>query len=109
MFVAKCTLPGKNNFNPTTIAKFTFELQKSRSKTKSFTHEDYVNDTKFSKEYWEIKRSKFIPKVTWSTVRECPLYNLSKKKNYLCLNEKLEINSYYGNKLLNKKSELINK
>ena len=65
--------------------------------------------TEFSKEYWEVKRSKFIPKVTWSTVRECPPYNLSKKKNYFCLNEKLEINSYNGNNLLNKRSELINK
>ena len=61
--------------------------------TKSFTHEDYANDTKLSKEYWEIKRNNFIPKVTWSIVRECPPYSLSKRKCYLCLNEKLEINS----------------
>ena len=85
------------------MAKFTFELQKSRSKTKSFTHEDYANDTEFLKEYWEIKRSKFIPKVTWSTVRECPLYSLSKRKCYLCLNEKLDINSYNGKKPIEQK------
>ena len=81
------------------MTKFTLELQKSRSEiqsfynhTKSLTHEDYANDTEFSKEYWEIKRSKFIPKVTCSIVRERPPYN-----------------SYKGNNLLNKRSELINK
>ena len=76
---------------------------------KSFTHEDYVNDTELSKEYWDIKRNNFIPKVTWSIVRECPPYSLSKRKCYLCLNETIEINSYNGNNLLNKRSELINK
>ena len=50
-----------------------------------------------------------IPKLTWSIVRECPSYSLSKRKCYMCLNEKLEINSYKGNNLLNKRSELINK
>ena len=63
--------------------------EKSFNHTKSFTHEDYANDTEFSKEYWEIKRSKFIQKVTWSIVRECPPYNLSKWKYYLCKNSKL--------------------
>ena len=79
------------------------------NQAKSFTHEDYANDTELSKEYWDIKRNNFIPKVTWSIVRECPPYSLSKRKCYLCLNEKLEINSYKGNNLLNKRSELINK
>ena len=65
--------------------------------------------TELSKEYWDIKRNNFIIKVTWSIVRECPPYSLSKRKCYLCLNEKLEINSYKGNNLLNKRSELINK
>ena len=60
--------------------------------TKYFTHEDYANDTELSKEYWDIKRNNFIPKVTWSIVRGCPPYSLSKRKCYLCLNEKLEIN-----------------
>ena len=77
--------------------------------TKSFTHEDYANDTELSKEYLDIKRNNFIPEVTWSIVRECPPYSLSKRKCYLCLNEKLEINSYKGNNLLNKRLELINK
>ena len=40
--------------------------------TKSFTHEDYANNTELSKEYLEIERNNFIPKVIWSIVRECP-------------------------------------
>ena len=73
--------------------------------TKSFTHEKQGNDQEFLKEYWEIN---FIPKVTQCMVRECLSYNLSKGKCYLCQNEKLEINSYKGNYLWNKRSELIN-
>ena len=57
--------------------------------------------------YWGIKRNNFITKVTWGILREYPPYNLSKRKCYLSLNEKLEINSYKGNNLLNKSSELI--
>ena len=60
-------------------------------------------------EYWEIKRNNFIPKLTWTIVRECQLYSLSKRKCYFCQNEKLEINPHKGNNLLNKRSELINK
>ena len=39
--------------------------------TKSFTHQDYANDIELSKECWNLKRSSFIPKLTWSLVREC--------------------------------------
>ena len=42
--------------------------EKSFNRTKSFTHEDYANGTELSKEYWEIKRNNFIPKVTWNIV-----------------------------------------
>ena len=115
MFVTEYSLPGKNNFNPTQLQRQSLlwssrkVVQRFHNHTKSFTHEDYANDRELSKEYWEIKRNKFIPKVTWSIVRECPPYNLSKGKCYLCVNEKLEINSYKGNNLLNKRSELINR
>ena len=37
--------------------------------TKSFTHEHYANDTRQLKKYWDIKRSTFIPKVSWSVLR----------------------------------------
>ena len=105
MFVGKYSLPVKNNLNPTQLQRqsLLWSCRKVVQRyTKSFTHEDYANDTELSKEYREIKRSNFIPKATLTTVRECPPYNLSKTKCYLYLNEKLEINSYKGNNLLNK-------
>ena len=51
----------------------------------------------------KLKGKNFIPKVTWSIVRECPSCNLSKRKCYSSLNEKVKINSYKGNNLLNKR------
>ena len=77
--------------------------------TKSFNLEHYENDTELSKEYWSIKRNHFTPKVTWRIIRKCTPFNTTKRKCYLCLNEKLEIASYKGGNLLNKRSELINK
>ena len=67
-----------------------------------------IKFNQMSKEYLEIKRNNFISKVTWNIVRECAPYNFSKRKCYLCLNEKLETNSYKGNNLLKKRSKLIN-
>ena len=59
--------------------------------------------------YWTTKRNHFIPKVTWRIIRKCAPFNTTKRKCYLCLNEKLEIASYKGDNLLNKRSELISK
>ena len=77
--------------------------------TKSFNLEYYQNDTELSKEYWAIKRNHFTPIVTWRIIRKCAPFNTTKRKCYLCLNEKLEIASYKGDNLLNERSELINK
>ena len=77
--------------------------------TKSFNHEHYENDTELSKEYWSIKRNHYAPKVIWRIIRKCALFNATKRKCYLCLNEKLEIASDKGDNLLSKRSELINK
>ena len=77
--------------------------------TKSFNLEQYKNDTELSKEYWTIKRNHFTPRVTWGIMRKCTPFNTTKRKCYLCLNEKIEIASYKGENLLNKRSELINK
>ena len=77
--------------------------------TKSFNVEHYENDTELSNEYWSIKCNHFTPKVTWRIIRKCTTFNTIKRKYYLCLNEKLEIASYKGDNLLNKRSELINK
>ena len=62
-----------------------------------------------SKKYWTIKRDHFTPKVTWRIKRKCTPFNTTKRKCYLCLNEKLEITSYKGYNLSNKKLELTNK
>ena len=111
----KINLPGKNNFN---LAQLKLQclfqncrkvVQRLYNHTISFTHQDYANDTELLKKYWEIRRNKFITKVTWSIVRECEPYNFCKRMSLMCLNEKLEINPYKGNNLLNKRSELINK
>ena len=97
------------------MTKFIFELQKSHSKIDSTTtpnplHMKIMQMTQnCRKNTGTLKRNTFIPKVTWSIVRECPPYNLSKRKCYLCLNGKLEFNSYKGSNLLNERSELINK
>ena len=77
--------------------------------TKLFNLEHYENDTELSKEYWTIKHNHFTPKVTWRIIRKCKPFNTTKRKCYLCLNEKLGITSYKGDNLLNKRSELINK
>ena len=110
--VAKYSLPGKNYFNPTHLQRQRLLWscrkvveKKFYNQTKSFTPEDYANDREFSKQYWEIKWNNFIPKLTWSIVRECydVTCNSSKRKCYLSLNEKVEINSYKGNNLLNQR------
>ena len=76
--------------------------------TKSFKLEHYENDTELSKEYWTIKSNHFTPKVTWRIIRKCVPFNTTKRKFYLCLNDKLEIPSYKVDNLLNKRQELIN-
>ena len=77
--------------------------------TKSFNLENYENDTELSEEYWTIKHKHFTPKVTWRIIRKCTAFNTTKRKCYLCLNEKLEIASCKGDNLLNKRSEHISK
>lgn len=54
---------------------------------------------------WLLKKWVVLPYPC--VVGECPHYNLSKRKCYLYLTEKLEINSYIGKNLLNKTSTLI--
>ena len=68
-----------------------------------------LEHTKLSKEYWTTKHNHFTPKVTWKIIRKCTPFNITKIKCYLCSNEKLEIASYKGDNLLNKRSEFINK
>ena len=77
------------NYNDKVYFGFAENSFKDRyyNRTKSFTQEDYANDIELSKKYWEIERNNFIPKVTWSIVRECPPYRLNKMNCYLGLNK----------------------
>ena len=70
---------------------------------KSLNLKQYENDTELSKKHCHL-----TPKVTWKLIRICAPFNKFKIKCYLCLHEKLEIASYKGNNLLNKRSKHIN-
>ena len=61
------------------------------------------NDMELSKAFWEIKKRNGTPKITWNIIRLCRSYNPNSKRCLLCLNEKYEIATYKGDKLLNKK------
>ena len=86
----------------------TYFKNRFSSHTKLFNLEHYENDTELPKEYWTIKRNHFTPKVTWRIIKKCTPFNTTKRKCYLCLNEKHEIASYKGDNILSKRSELIN-
>ena len=75
---------------------------------KLFNHVKHKNDTKLSKEFWEIKKPNGTPKITWKIIRICRSYNPNSMRCLLCLNEKYEIATYKGDNLLNKRTEIIN-
>ena len=56
-----------------------------------------------------MKKSEETPVITWEIVQKYFPDNRNSKGLYLCLNEKLEIATYRGSNLLNKKTELISK
>ena len=58
---------------------------------KSFNHSKHENDTKLSKNFWEIKKCSGTPKITWKIIRICRSYNSNSNRCLLCLNEKYEI------------------
>ena len=89
-------------------AKTKFKLRYSNHQ-RSFKFLKYKTDTELSNEVWRMKKSGQTPVTTWKIVRRCSPYNPNSKRCYLCLNEKLEIATYRGNNLLNKKAELISK
>ena len=55
-----------------------------------------------AKEFWGIKKCNGTPKVTWKIIRICRSYIRNSKRFLLCLNEKYEIATYKGDKLLSK-------
>ena len=76
---------------------------------RSFRHERYRNDTELSKYIWDLTCAHKVPTIKWSIVRKMH----GNAKSYfckLCLTEKYFIlNDLGDNKLLNKKSEFVNK
>ena len=54
-----------------------------------------------------MKKSGQTPVIAWEIVRKCSFYEPNSKKCYLCSNKKLEIATFRGNNLLNKKTELL--
>ena len=90
------------------LSETTFKKRFANHK-KSFKNNRYENDTELSKEIWKIKKQNFVPIITWKIRKKSPGFNRSSMKCFLCLNEKLEIISYEGDNLLNKRSELISK
>ena len=58
---------------------------------KSFNHAKHKNAKELSKEFWEIKKRRGTPKITWKIDRICRSYNPNSKRCLLCLNEKYEI------------------
>ena len=69
----------------------------------------YKTDMELSNEVWWMKKSGQTPVITWKIVQRCSPCNSNSKRWYLCLNEQLEIATYQGNNLLNKKTEVISK
>ena len=90
------------------ITENTFKKRYANHK-KSFNHDTYKNDTELSSEYWKIKESGYVPKITWKIVRKYPSYNPETKRCLLCLGEKLEIVESTSGRLLNKRDEVVSK
>ena len=89
-------------------AETTFKLRYS-NRQRSFKFLKYKTDTELSNEVWRMKKSGQTQVITWKIVQRCSSYSPNPKRCYLCLHEKLEIATYRGNNLLNKKTELISK
>ena len=85
-----------------------FKLRYSNDQ-RSFKFLKYKTDTELSSKVWQMKKSGQTPVITWKIIRRCSPYSPNSKRYYLCLNEKMEIVTYRGNNLLNKKTELISK
>ena len=89
-------------------AETTFKLWYSNHQ-RSFKFSKYKTDTELFNQVWQMKKSGQTIVITWKIVRRCSPYNPNSKRCYFCLNEKLEIATYRGNNLLNKKIEPISK
>ena len=101
--------------NVDTVEKIYFGLceisfkKRYSNHTKSFRLKRYNKETELSKYVWELKRENKTAIIKWRILRKIhakPRFNFCK----LCLMEKLYINNSTGDeRLLNKKSEFVNK
>ena len=76
---------------------------------RSFIHEQHKNDTELSKYIWDLTSAHKVPTIKWCIVRKI---NGKAKSDFckLCLTEKYFIlNKLLDNKLLDEKSEFVNK
>ena len=87
-------------------AETTFKLQYSNHQ-RSFQFLKYKIETELSNEVWRMKKFGQTSVITWKIVRRYSPYKHNSKRCYLCLNKKLEVTTYRGNNLQNKKTELI--
>ena len=86
------------------ISESTFKKRK-----RSFNINRYINDTKLSVSYWNLKAGNSKPKVTWTVTKMFSSYNPQSNRCSLCLSEKFQTLEDEEKKLLNKKSEVMSK
>ena len=90
------------------LAETSFKKRYGNHK-RSFIHEQHKNDTELSKYIWDLTSAHKVPTIKWCIVRKI---HGNAKSDFckLCLTEKYFIlNNLGDNKLLNKKSEFVNK
>ena len=90
------------------LCKTAFE-ERYWNHTSYFRHEDNRNQTELSSYIWALKKDKIVPSIKWKILR---IVRGKPTSNYcrLCLTEKFFIiNSIGDNRVLNKRSEFVNK
>ena len=76
----------------------------------SFRNKNYSNETSLSKYIWQLKDSKQQYRIQWKIIKRTSGFNKINHNCSLCLSEKYAICRFkMKTKLLNKRSELINK
>ena len=90
------------------ICETTFQLRYANHK-KLFSHRNRKSDTELSNEFWRIKDKKRNANITWKILGRHQAYNTGSKRCSLCLNEKLKIVLHKDNKMLNRRTEILDK
>ena len=73
---------------------------------RSFSHQEYANDTSLSTKFWELDGKNLTPTVKWKILRRAGTCKSINNSCRLCLSERLEILKFpRKDLLLNKKTE----